>query len=75
MLHHLLNGGHKLLGHVGPEGLVGKLQLSVLLWGQGLQHTDHLPKLASTAGLLFVCEIKPAGDAGNKTVLVIGKMK
>lgn len=57
----LFNGWYKLLGDVGSNGLVFKLQLGVMLWLKRLKHTCDFTELARSSRLLLVSEVKPAG--------------
>lgn len=57
----LFNGRYKLLGDVGSNGLVFKLQLGVMLRLKRLKDTRDFTVLARSSRLLLVSEVKPAG--------------
>lgn len=63
---HLFYSRHKLFGNIWPKCCIWKLQLSVVLWLQRLQDTDHFSILACTTRLLFMCKLKPKRDVGEK---------
>lgn len=57
----LFNGWYELLGDVGSNGVVFKLQLGVVLWLKRLKDTCDFTVLAGSSRLLLVSVVKPAG--------------